>query len=107
MAFTRTDQHETGPGPRRGLHDREKIVRKLSRRVKAKNTFFGAFFAAAKNRAFRSKSSQTASRFAAGFPLQSLARPGAGRNLCLQNRRPLPAILSLKKSSKIRKGAVQ
>jgi hypothetical protein len=28
---------------------------------------------AAKNRAFRFKSSQTASRFAAGFPLQSLA----------------------------------
>jgi hypothetical protein len=42
----------------------------------------GAFFAAhdaAKNRAFRCNSSQTAKRFAAGFPLQSLARQRADR----------------------------
>jgi hypothetical protein len=47
--------------------------------------FFGRASPAQKNRAFRSKSSESAGgRFPVGFPLQSLARaPAAGQQNCL------------------------
>jgi hypothetical protein len=59
-------------------------ILKKSSKLWACDFFWAPFFVGQKNRAFRSKSSQTASRFAVGFPPLSLARkpaPGAAPGL--------------------------